>query len=62
MIRIKIVSEGCGMSTKIINEETGEELTNVISVKWECNAPDELAFATLIIKDVKIDAIGMSEP
>ncbi len=56
-MKIKIISEGRGINTKIINAETGEQLEGVTSAKWECSA-NGLAMATLSFINVPVDVEG----
>ena len=37
-MKLKIVSEGTGETTKVINEETGEEVEEVVSLDLSMNA------------------------
>ena len=37
-MKLKIVSEGTGETTKVINEETGEEVEDVVSLDLSMNA------------------------
>lgn len=50
-MRLKIISEGTFKNTKIINEETGELLENVISIIWYLDVGD-LARAELRLVNV----------
>ena len=58
MGRIRIVSDGTDYDTKIIDEETGCELTNVIAVNWTLKKNRIVAEATLILENVPIEVIG----
>ena len=55
-MRLKIISEGRGATTKIINEKTGEVLINARSVTWTVDARG-LAHATIELINVAIDAV-----
>ena len=57
-MKLKIISNGKAWETKVINEDTGEELKNVRSVSWKCSVGTPLAEATLEIIDVPIDVVG----
>ena len=45
-MKIKIVSDGSGMGTKVINTETGQEIPNVYKAEWSCDAS---GFASIIL-------------
>jgi hypothetical protein len=57
-MRIKIISEGTGRTTKVVNAETGELLKGVRSVKWECPGPGSVAVATLEVILASVEVIG----
>jgi len=56
-MKIKVISEGYGHNTKVINEETGEELEGVTSIEWSVS-PGLLAECTLILNNVPMEIVG----
>jgi hypothetical protein len=67
-MKIKIISDGTVVGTKIVNAETGELIENVISVDWKISVRDDHqgwrdgygALPTCIVEfvGVAIDATG----
>lgn len=57
-MRIKIVSDGTGIGTKVINADTGERLRWIKRISWSISGPDELATATVHFTKVEIEVIG----
>ncbi len=56
-MKIKIISDGIGTNTKIINAETGEIIEGVTSIKWKCSV-NKLATATLTFINIPVDVEG----
>lgn len=56
-MKIKIMSEGLGRNTKIINAETGEIIEDVRSAKWECDAGG-MAKVMLELVNIPVDLQG----
>lgn len=59
-MKTKIISEGVGRETKIINAETGERVENVTAIHWFC-AANGCATATLEFIAVEADLIGETD-
>lgn len=58
--KIRIVSNGTGATTRIVDAETGEDLTARLGVShatWEVDAKG-LAKATLTLVHVAVDVVG----
>lgn len=53
-MKIKIISDGLPKNTKIINQETGEIIEHVRSIKWEC-AYDSLATAIIEFVNIPVE-------
>ena len=56
-MKLKIISKGGPMETKVINAETGELLENVIYVGWKSDVDSMLSTCHLIIIDPDVDVI-----
>lgn len=54
-MRLKIVSDGTNTGTKVIDADTGKELTNVTSVKWCMHADDILSVAVIYLFNVEVE-------
>lgn len=61
IMRIKIVSDGTPAGTRVVNEDTGEEIQRVIRVWWSIGAKDDFASATIVLKPVSVELIGEVE-
>ena len=46
-MKLKLISDGIAMRTKVINAETGEPLEGIESISWEINAMDRTSRMTL---------------
>jgi hypothetical protein len=58
-IRLKIISSGNFMTTKIVNAETGQPLYGVRAIKWEANVDSyPNAIVTLELLDVEVEIEG----
>jgi len=60
-MRIKIISDGAGLNTKVIDADTGEIVNGVISVKWELTGLKYMAKATIEIVNPQVELIGETE-
>ena len=60
-MKLKIVSEGTGDTTKVVNAETGEEVENVISLDFSMDAFH--SDAAIVIRDphLSIDNLNAEE-
>ena len=56
-MRIKIISEGSGLNTEVINVETGERIENVTEATWHCKSND-LATVELKLINIPVEMIG----
>lgn len=57
-MKIKIISDGTSMGTSVINADTGEAISGVVGVTWECPLRGG-SIVTLALKNVPIEASGM---
>ena len=57
-MKIKIVSDGTGPGTKVVDAETGELVEMVQSAKWSISGPDELAVTEIVVAGVEVDVEG----
>ena len=66
-MKLKILSEGTGATTKVVNAETGEEVENVLGLEISMDAFN-LAAAILIrdpnlsINDIEVQEIRQGDP
>ena len=60
-MKIKIISDGTNAGTQIIDEDTGEEITNCTSLKLELNPKMNYAHATLVLNKVPFELTGNFE-
>jgi hypothetical protein len=66
-MKLKIVSEGTGATTKVVNAETGEEVENVLGLEISMDAFN-LEAAILIrdpnlsINDIEVQEIRQGDP
>jgi len=64
-MRIKIISEGTGMTTMVVDADTGEKLKGVRAVTWSCESRG-LATATFEIVNVPaeltVEGVDYEEP
>jgi hypothetical protein len=56
-MKLKIISNGSGLNTRIVNLETGEELENVVRLKIIIDGPEKRTQAVLELTDVPFDVI-----
>lgn len=56
-MRLKIVSDGTSNGTKIVDEESGEEVRGVTHIEWSLGV-DELAKVTIEFEAVSVDVKG----
>ncbi len=57
-MKLKIVSDGTGDGTKIL-DENGERIENAVSVNWEIEASNN-AIATITFMNVPVELVGES--
>jgi hypothetical protein len=60
-MRIKIISEGDGRRTKVMDADTGELVEGVTSISWILGGPDEFARAQLQFVAVPVEIVGDTE-
>ena len=60
-MRIKIISDGIGRNTKVVNAETGELVENVCGIKWEIHGNKSLAKAEIEFDWIAIEAEAGAE-
>lgn len=62
-LMIKIISNGQSSGTKVINTETGEDITRSISaIEWRIDAKRGLAEAKLTYLNVQVEIEGEETP
>ena len=54
-MKLKLVSDGIAMRTKVINAETGEPLEGIESISWEINAMDRTSRMTLTFVNIPVE-------
>ena len=59
-MKLKIVSDGTPMGTRVENAETGELLEDVVAVAWhiQVSGIPTLAVATVTLVNIPLDAVG----
>lgn len=58
-MRLRIVSDGTGYGTQLLDADTGEKLNlDVSSISWHVRARDQIAEAVLIVPVALVDVIG----
>lgn len=60
-MKIKILSDGTARGTKVINQETGEEIDprQLVSIEWYCNSTDKrLAEAKIEFRQVPVEIVA----
>ena len=60
-MKIKVISDGTGVGTKIINEETGEEIKNATFLKIEVFAGQKNNVCELHLANVPFEFTGESQ-
>ena len=61
MRKIRIISDGTGNTTRVMDAETGEQIDGVFRVKWSVDATG-IASAQLWVWNVQIEAVADLEP
>lgn len=56
-MRLKIISDGVGASTKVVDAETGKKVMNAYAVKWSVSARG-VAKAKLYLINVPVEIEG----
>ena len=54
-MKLKLVSDGIAMRTKVINAETGDRLEGIESISWEINAMDRTSRMTLTFVNIPVE-------
>jgi hypothetical protein len=60
-MKLKIISNGQAIGTKIINADTGEEIEGIVSVKWQIDGPGELSKMELQFINIPVEVEGIVE-
>ena len=60
-MKIKIVSDGTGPGTQIVNAETGEPIERVMNVTWSVPDPGALAVVTMTVHAVEAEIEGETD-
>ena len=60
-MRVKIISDGSPMGTRIVDPATGKQIENVRRVSWSLGVDDLCAVATLELVDVPVEVEGEAE-
>ncbi len=55
-MKLRIVSEGSGRTTRVENADTGEIIDGVVKVEWEVDV-ESLALARITLHGTLIDAV-----
>lgn len=54
-MKVKIISDGTAMGTKVIDPKSGEMLEGVIGVDWSCGLGANEATATITLVQVPVE-------
>jgi hypothetical protein len=57
-VRLRIVSDGAGRTTRIENADTGELVEGVTAVRWGIDHPGSMAHASVAFARIAVDVIG----
>jgi hypothetical protein len=59
-MKLKVISDGTIFGTRVINQDTGEELKGVVSIKWgvSCDEPNRLAWVALRLINTPVELTG----
>ena len=57
-VKIKIVSDGTPIGTKVIDEETGETINGVVSVGWNICVGTGFARAYIELLNIPVELVG----
>lgn len=57
-MKIKVISDGTSLGTKIVDEETGNKIINCQSLDIRINGKTRFALCTLTLFDVPVEYIG----
>lgn len=57
-MRIRIVSDGTGRGTSVVNAETGDEIEGVCSVQWMIDEKTRKSVAVIGIDGVDVDVLA----
>ena len=57
-MKLKIISDGSVLGTRVVNADTGEPVEKVVSVQWEHSAPGAVPIATIELLCPMVDVIG----
>lgn len=54
-MRIKIISDGTAVGTRVVDRDTGEQLRNVIGIRWRIADYDDRAIAQIEFSNVEVE-------
>jgi hypothetical protein len=60
-MKLKIISDGYCKGTKVVNEETGEELRGVTKIEWFLSVDSEIATARITLVATKVEVLAKLE-
>jgi len=60
-MEIKLISDGTGPNTRIVNADTGEEIENITDIKFEISAKDLVSKAVITFVKVGCDLKAEAE-
>jgi hypothetical protein len=64
-MRVKIISDGTSLGTRVVDAETGEILEGIVGLSWVATARSDLTAATITLMGVPVelesDAISVTE-
>jgi hypothetical protein len=60
-MKLKIISDGTERGTKIIDDDTGEELKNAYKVIWAISVRSGIASAKIYLHKIPVEIVGEGE-
>jgi thymidylate kinase len=60
-MNLKVISDGTVMGTRVVNADTGEELSGVKAVKWEISTESITADVVIVLAKVPVEIAGQTK-
>lgn len=57
-MKLKVISDGTALGTKVINAETGEAIENISRISWELDASVYIAQAVIEVIEIPVELTG----
>ena len=56
-MKVKVISDGSGLGTRVINTETGEVIPNIYKIEWACEAGGFARITLYCLGEAEIEAV-----